>query len=187
MQFPATSSLIASANGSSKFSKQKSRERKKEIIAPSSPQQQQQRRRQAAPILFDILPLEELTCRRFQLFLPTNKSSITLPTKEKRKLMKRQTISTTRLQKNQTRNHGATRKHLSAHLETRLPRLLRRTRKQIPLPTPPPAPKNSVWACVFLCPARLCAEPIHNQTLWQNNVTLQDLEHLQRCSVRNSG
>jgi hypothetical protein len=62
------------------------KERKKEIIAPSSPQQQQQQQqRQAAPILFDILPLEELTCRRVQLFLPTTKSSITLPTKEKRK------------------------------------------------------------------------------------------------------
>jgi hypothetical protein len=51
--------------------KQKSRERKKEITAPSSPQQQQQqrrRRRQAAPLLFEILPLEELPCRRVRLF-----------------------------------------------------------------------------------------------------------------------
>jgi hypothetical protein len=61
------------------------KERKKKIIAPSSPQQEEEEEEEAGPLLFDILPLEELPCRRLRLFFTDDQSSITLPTKVKRK------------------------------------------------------------------------------------------------------
>jgi hypothetical protein len=107
VQLPATSSLIASANGSSKFSKQKSRERKKEIMAPSSPQQQQQQR-QAAPLLFEILPLEELPCRRVRLFF-TDERVLHHTTDEREKEMNETAnYFHNALAKESTRIHAAT-------------------------------------------------------------------------------